>query len=76
MPLASARKLGLSPIAGCESLEQHSPERRQVAGVERLVGGSPAARLLQPGDLILDIDGAVVNRFREVERAVQKPRCA
>jgi S1-C subfamily serine protease len=36
------------------------------------VGGSPADRLLRSGDLILDIDGAIVNRFREVERAVQK----
>jgi S1-C subfamily serine protease len=29
--------------------------------------------LLRSGDLILDIDGAIVNRFREVERSVQKP---
>src|SRR5690606_28817757 len=39
----------------------------------RLVGGSPADRLLRSGDLLLDIDGKLVNRFREVERAVQKP---
>ena len=38
--------------------------------MERLVGGSPAAQLLQQGDLVLAIDGAVVTRFREVERAV------
>ena len=37
------------------------------------MGGSPAENLLRPGDLILDVDGQVVNRFREVERAVQKP---
>ena len=72
VPLASARKLGLTD-AWVQRLEQHSPERRQVLGVQRLVGGSPAAQLLKSGDLILDVDGAIVNRFREVERAVQKP---
>ncbi|HKE95535.1 MAG TPA: trypsin-like peptidase domain-containing protein, partial [Povalibacter sp.] len=73
VPLASARKLGL-PDRWIQRLEQHSPERRQALSVTRLVGGSPAASLLQSGDLILDIDGVVVNRFREVERAVQKPQ--
>lgn len=72
VPLASARKLGL-PDSWMHRFEEHSPERRQVLGVQRLVGGSPAAKLLQTGDLILDVDGAIVNRFREVERAVQKP---
>lgn len=72
VPLAAARKLGL-PDRWIQRMEQHSPERRQVLSVARLVGGSPASRLLRSGDLILDIDGAVVNRFREMERAVQKP---
>jgi S1-C subfamily serine protease len=71
VPLASARKMGL-PDRWIQRLEQHSPDRRQVLSVVRLVGGSPAAKLLRSGDLILDIDGVVVNRFREVERAVQK----
>jgi S1-C subfamily serine protease len=73
VPLASARKLGL-PDPWIQRLEQHNPERRQVLGVQRVVGGSPAAKVLRSGDLILDIDGAVVNRFREIERAVQKPQ--
>ncbi|HWK75427.1 MAG TPA: PDZ domain-containing protein, partial [Povalibacter sp.] len=73
VPLASARKLGL-PDRWIQRLEQHSPDRRQVLSVTRLVGGSPASQLLRSGDLILDIEGAVVNRFREVERAVQKPQ--
>ena len=42
--------------------------------VSRLVGGAPAAQLLRSGDLILSIDGGIVNRFREVERAVQKAK--
>ncbi len=56
-----------------QRLEQHSPERRQVLSVVRMVGGSPADGSLRSGDLILDIDGTIVNRFREVERSVQKP---
>ncbi|HEY5810566.1 MAG TPA: trypsin-like peptidase domain-containing protein [Povalibacter sp.] len=72
VPLAGARKLGL-PDRWIQRLEQHSPDRRQALSVVRLVGGSPAAKLLRSGDLILAVDGVVVNRFREVERAVQKP---
>lgn len=73
IPLAGARKLGLSD-SWIQRLEQHSPERRQALSIARLVGGAPAAAVLRSGDLILDIDGAAVNRFREVERAVQKPQ--
>jgi S1-C subfamily serine protease len=69
--LAGARKLGL-PDSWVRRFEQHNPQRRQVLSIDRLVAGSPAARLLEPGDLVLAIDGNVVNRFREVERAVQK----
>ena len=71
--LAGARKLGL-PDEWVRRFEEHNPQRRQVLGIDRLVAGSPAAALLEPGDLLLAIDGKVVNRFREVERAVQKPR--
>jgi S1-C subfamily serine protease len=35
----------------------------------RMVGGTPASKLLQQGDLVLAIDGKVVTRFREVESA-------
>ena len=73
--LAGARKLGL-PDAWVRRFEEHNPQRRQVLSVDRLVAGSPAAQLLEPGDLVLAVDGQVVNRFREVERAVQKPQVA
>ncbi len=71
LSLAGARKLGL-PDAWVRRFEEHNPQRRQVLSIDRLVAGSPAARYLEPGDLLLAIDGKVVNRFREVERAVQK----
>jgi S1-C subfamily serine protease len=68
MPLAAARELGL-PDKWTQRLAAHAPARRQVLTAVRLVGGSDAARQLQPGDLLLAIDGAVVTRFREVEKA-------
>ena len=75
LSLAAARQLGL-PDAWVRRIEQHDQERRQVLSINRLVAGSAAARLLEPGDLVLAIDGKVVNQFREVERAVQKPQVA
>src|ERR1700685_2658055 len=70
--LAGARELGL-PDEWVRRFEEHNPQRRQVLSINRLVAGSPAAALLEPGDLLLAVDGKVVNRFREVERAVQSP---
>ncbi|MFI4877462.1 MAG: trypsin-like peptidase domain-containing protein [Steroidobacterales bacterium] len=67
-PLASARQMGLSP-QWTAKLAADSPTERQVLTVVRTVGGSPAAALLQPGDLVLALDGKVVTEFREVERA-------
>jgi len=70
--LAGARELGL-PDEWVRRFEEHNSQRRQVLSINRLVAGSPAAALLEPGDLLLAVDGKVVNRFREVERAVQNP---
>ncbi len=72
MPLADARRLGL-PADWAQRIAGQDPERRQILGVTRTVAGSPAANLLQPGDLLLTIDGVVATRFREVERLTQKP---
>jgi len=72
VPLSAARQFGLND-AWVRRIEEHSPSRRQTLSVGRLVAGTPAAALLQTGDLLLAIDGVPVNRFREVERATQKP---
>ncbi len=70
--LADARRLGL-PDSWADALVKHDPEHRQALVVSRLVAGSPAAKLLRTGDLVLAIDGGTVSSFREIERAVQKP---
>jgi S1-C subfamily serine protease len=67
-PLASARQMGLSADWAAK-LAAHSPTERQALTVIRMVGGSPASSLLQPGDLVLALDGKVVTEFREVEQA-------
>lgn len=75
LPLASARRLGLSE-EWARRLEDHDPERRQVLQVVRTVASTPTSGLLKPGDLLLSIGGQPLNRFREVERAAQVPVAA
>ncbi|MEL7447638.1 MAG: trypsin-like peptidase domain-containing protein [Pseudomonadota bacterium] len=75
IPLSAARKLGL-PEEWVQRLESHNPERRHVLKIVRTVAGTPSARAFSTGDLLLALDGDVVNTFREVERAVQKDTVA
>lgn len=73
MPLSAARKFGMTDEQ-VRRLADHDPERRQALAVVRTVAGTPAAQLLQPGDILLSVNGAAITRFREVERAVQQPQ--
>jgi S1-C subfamily serine protease len=70
-PLASARKLDL-PDEWARRYDAHNPKLRQILSVSNTVAGSPAAGVFRTGDLLLSIDGAEANSFREVERATQK----
>jgi S1-C subfamily serine protease len=45
-----------------------------VLTIERLVAGSPAAQSLVQGDLLLAVDGRVVNSFSDAGSAVHQPR--
>jgi S1-C subfamily serine protease len=67
-PLSSAREIGLTD-EWTRKLAAENANERQVLSIVRMVGGSPASHVLQEGDLVLAIDGTVVTRFREVERA-------
>jgi S1-C subfamily serine protease len=69
--LADARRFGLSD-SWVQRISQANPSTREVLSVARLVGGSDAARVLRPGDILLAIDDKPVTQFRDVERAVAK----
>jgi len=73
VPLFAARKLGLDE-SWLKRLERHNPGKRRALSITRLVAGAPAAAMLKNGDMILAIDDEIVTTFRELERAVQKPR--
>jgi S1-C subfamily serine protease len=72
LSLAEARQFGLDE-AWIDRVTAHNPKRRTVLTVDRLVAGSPAAKLLEPGDLLLAVDGKVVNTFGDVSAAVRAP---
>ena len=67
--LADARRLGLND-AWVQRISNANPATREVLSVARLVGGSDAARVLRPGDILLAVDDKPVTQFRDVERAV------
>ncbi len=67
--LAEAHGLGLSG-SWMARIAKSNPAERKVLSIARLVGGSAAAALLRPGDIVLAVDGQPVTRFRDVERAV------
>lgn len=70
MPMAQARKLGL-PAEWATKIGSAGPTKRQVLTVSRMTAGTPAAKLLQNGDLLLAVDGRAVANFRQVEKASQ-----
>jgi S1-C subfamily serine protease len=70
MPLATARKLNL-PESWASRYEAHNPQRRELLAVSSTVAGSPAESLLKAGDILLSVNGNLVNTYREVELATQ-----
>src|SRR5262245_13340051 len=72
LSLAEAHQLGLGED-WIDRVTAHNPRRRTVLTIDRIVAGSPAAALLEPGDLLLAIDGKVVNSFADASAAVGAP---
>ena len=73
VPLSDARALGLS-AAAAKRVEDLPPGHRRLLSVVRIGGGTPAASVLRPGDLLLSIDGKPADSFATVERAAQAER--
>ena len=72
VPLAYARDLGLDDATAREFARMSAD--RQMLGVVRLAAGSPAASVLEEGDLILAVNGQAVTRAPEVEGALRRGR--
>jgi S1-C subfamily serine protease len=71
-PLFAARNMGVDET-WLERLESNNPIRRRALSVARLVAGTPAAKDLRNGDIVMAVDGQVVTSYRALEKAVQKP---
>ena len=71
-PLFAARNMGVEE-EWIAKLEQNNPVHRRALSVTRIVAGTPTAKLLRNGDMVLAVDGNVVTSFRALEKATQKP---
>jgi len=73
LSLSEASDRGLSDSLAA-AFSRAGGARPQVLSVEGLEAGSPAARLLREGDLLLRVEGQLIQRFAGVERAAQRER--
>ena len=68
--LMDARERGL-PEKWAEKLEAHDPRRREVLRVTRVTRESAADGEVQPGDLLLAVDGKLVNKVADLPRPIR-----
>ena len=61
----AARGMGMQG-ATAQACGRHDPVSRTVLAVSRRQGGCMAAKALKDGDLLLRLQGKLVNSFREV----------
>ena len=65
--LVDARERGL-PERWARKIEDHDTERRELLRVTRVTWGGPADGQVQSGDLLLEVDGQIVNRASELPK--------
>jgi len=70
LPMDKALQLGLPP-AETQRLLDADPDNRFVFGVARVMPGTPLGEAIEPGDLLLAVDGTPVTRQRVVDEAIQ-----
>jgi pro-apoptotic serine protease NMA111 len=70
LSLPRALERGLAPVEA-ERLVQSDPEQRSVLQILKLENDDPLEQQVQPGDLLLAVDGEPVTRFRQVEEAIE-----
>ena len=68
--LIHARDRGLEG-ASAAALEAHDPEKRQILQAVRVTRGSVADGVIEPGDILVSVNGAPVTRIGEWSRGVQ-----
>lgn len=68
--LADAQEMGLS-AEDAKAFEEANPNARQILSVSRQFAGTPAEKLLEGGDLLLEVAGQRVTRFVEFEALSQ-----
>ena len=69
MTLIDARERGL-PEAWAEKLEAHDPLRREVLRVTRITRDGAADGHILPGDILLEVDGTLVNQIQDLPRPI------
>ena len=70
LDLVSARDRGLSD-GRIRQILAHDPERRQVLEIRRVHGDAPSTGHVRQADMLLEVNGQLVTRMRELEAVVQ-----
>jgi len=72
LDLVSARDRGLSD-GRIRQIIAHDPERRQVLEIRRVHGDAPATGQVRQADMLLEMNGEIVTRMRQLELASARP---
>jgi S1-C subfamily serine protease len=72
LDLVSARERGLSD-GRIRQILAHDPDRRQVLEIRRVHGDAPSTGQVRQADMLLEVNGRIVTRMRQLEAATARP---